>query len=78
MMILRADSLCKRPRSKALYTIARAGNSNCRHQGNLIVAGHERLHVCQRLVPSVIEPRVGRLSSAFYLAPTVPATPPGP
>ena len=25
---------------KGLYTIDRAGNSNCRHQGNLIVASH--------------------------------------
>ena len=29
------------PHSKALYTIARAGNSNCRHQGILIVASHQ-------------------------------------
>ncbi len=32
--------VCKRPQSRALYTIAQAGNSNCRRRGILIVANH--------------------------------------
>ena len=37
-MIRRAKAVCNRPRSRALYTSARAGNYNCRQQGILIVA----------------------------------------
>jgi len=38
----RATVVFMQPQPRALYTTARAGNSNCRHQGNLIVANQSK------------------------------------
>jgi hypothetical protein len=53
--VARATLMHVRPRPTALYTTARAGNSNCRHQGILVVADQPRSGVggtCHPIFPS--------------------------